>query len=338
MAKAKSKPKKAKIAVVVCTDKNLFWQSAFFLARAISLDPDKLVDFYLYCSDPFDPKLKKALGPRVKIVFTEKAGFADDIPLSSHISKATFLRMIALEELCPHYEQVAYSDIDVFQRWGSFGELINLAGHEQPLAAVRDRSLWGREPEVWVAKNYFPNLPSGVHNRYFNAGIIVANSKVFLAQEITQRALAFLRDYPELCHYADQSALNAAVNGDWLELSPSWNWQANTRYDHLIPLRNPRFVHFTGPIKPWKDKRRRFDEVYFFAMKQWLEISGLQHILADIPEATFFASRERLRTRLLAEQHTSPLEMREFVKPYIDRTDFADAELGLPVFGWTDDR
>ena len=30
MAKAAAKQKKAKIAVVVCTDKNLFWQSAFF--------------------------------------------------------------------------------------------------------------------------------------------------------------------------------------------------------------------------------------------------------------------------------------------------------------------
>ena len=309
-----------------------------FLARATSLDPEKLVDFYLYCSDPFDPKLEKSLGPRVKIVFSEPTAFAEGIHLSSHVSKATFLRMTALEELCQYYEQVAYSDVDVFQRWGSFGELIGMAGHKQPLAAVRDRSLWGSEPEVWVAKNYFPKLPSGVHNRYFNAGVIVANSKVFLEQEIAQRSLAFLQDYPELCHYADQSGLNAAVNGDWLELSPSWNWQANTHYDHLIPLRNPRFVHFTGPIKPWKDKRRRFDEVYFFAMKQWLELNGLHHVLEDITDATFLASRERMRTRLLTEGNTNPLEMRNFVKPYIDRIDFADAELGLPVFGWTDDR
>lgn len=338
MAKAKSKPKKAKIAVVVCTDKNLFWQSAFFLARAISLDPDKLVDFYLYCSDPFDKRLQKALGPRVKIVLSDTPSVPEDVYYSKHITRAALLRMVALEELCSQYEQVAYSDVDIFQRWGSFGELIPLAGHQQPLAAVRDRSLWGSEPEIWVAKNYFPKLPSGVMNRYFNSGIIVANSDVYLAQEITQRALAFLRDYPELCHYSDQSALNAAVNGDWLELSPSWNWQANTRYDHLIPLRNPRFVHFTGPIKPWKDKLRRFDEMYFFAMAQWLVLNGMGDVLQEVPEVRFLASRERRRTRMLTEAKPDPLEMREFAKHYIDRNDFADAALGLPVYGWDDDR
>ena len=105
------------------------------------------------------------------------------------------------------------------------------------------------------------------------------------------------------------------------------------RYDHLIPLRNPRLVHFTGPVKPWKDRLRRFDEVYFFAMATWLEANGMQDILDAIPDRRFNAARERMRTRMLNEGH-DPMAMREAAKAYLNRTDFADAGIGLQVYGW----
>lgn len=170
---------------------------------------------------------------------------------------------------------------------------------------------------------------------YFNSGVMIANGPVYLEHEISPRTLAFLRDHPEKCRCADQSALNAAINGNWLELSPSWNWQANTRYDHLIPLRNPRLVHFTGPVKPWKDRLRRFDEVYFYTMAAWLAANGFHDLLDALPDRMFVASRERMRTRMLNEA-PDPMAMREHGMAYLNRSDFADAALGLPVYGWTE--
>lgn len=323
----------AEMAVVVCSDRNLFWQAAFFLARSLASDREHRLDHYLYCSEPLDDRFRDVLGDRVKVIEKRAPEVDERVGISSHLTTTALLRIVALEELCPIYPQVAYSDVDVFLRWGSFAELIPLAGHDRPLAAVRDRSLWGDTPERWVSRNYFPSLPDGVMGQYFNSGILIANGPVYLEQEISPRALAFLRDHPEKCHYSDQSALNAAVNGDWLELSPSWNWQANMRYDHLIPLRNPRLVHFTGPVKPWRDRSRRFDEVYFFAMATWLEANGMQDILDALPDRRFHASRERMRTRMLKEGH-DPMAMREAAKAYLNRTDFADAAIGLQVYGW----
>lgn len=324
---------RAEMAVVVCTDRNLFWQSAFFLARSIACDRGGQLDHYLYCSDPLDTRFRDVLGGKVTIVEKRAPDVDEQVGISGHLTTTSLLRITALEELCTEYAQVAYSDIDIFQRWGSFAELIPLAGHDRPVAAVRDRALWGDKPERWVTRNYFPNLPGGVMGQYFNAGILIANSRVYLKEDISGRALAFLRDHPDKCHYADQSALNAVINGNWLELSPSWNWQANARYDHLIPLRNPRFVHFTGPVKPWKDTLRRFDEVYFFTMAAWLEANGLRDILDSIPDRRFHASRERMRTRMLREA-VDPLSTRDAAKAYLNRTDFADAGIGLPVYGW----
>ena len=329
---------KPTMAVVICSDKGLFWQGAFFLQRAVGFDADHNIDFFYYCCDTVPEIIRKALPERVILVDWQGDLTKGSFGLSRHLTQATLLRLYAVQDLAAQYDLVAYFDIDIFLRWGDIANLRNLTFSGQPAAAVRDRSLWGRSAERWVRRNYLPRFSEAVRDKYFNAGFILANGPVWSSEDVSGRALAFLKTHPEVCHYADQSALNAVIDGNWLELSPTWNWQANMRYDFLIPSRNPRLVHFTGPIKPWSDKWKRFDEYYAQMMYDWMRASGLNAYLEELDHTRFTASFERRRTREFSSQRWDPMEMRQEVKPYLDRVDFADAAAGIETFGWFDDR
>lgn len=326
------------MALVICSDSGLFWQGIYHLQRIAGFDPDKKIALFYYVTEDIPPHLAKLLPKRVNVV-----RWAGKLPpqkyrISRYMTEATLLRIFALEELATSYDRVLYTDIDVFLRWGNLGDLIDLPTFLEPAAAVRDRSLWGTKPERWVARRYLPRFPEPAQRKYFNAGVLLANGPVWREQEISQRALKVLTEDPEFCHYGDQSALNAVIAGNWLELSPSWNWQTNSRYDFLIPTRNPRLIHFTGPLKPWSDKWARFDEYYGRSMHDWLMQNELREELSKLEDRVFLASRERRRTREYVTQTRDPFVMREDVKPYLDRADFADRRAGIATYGWRDDR
>jgi len=327
-----------RMALVLCSDKNLHWQSAFALLRHAKQDRGGAVDLYYYTTDALSQGLDRLLRPRVTIRYWNEGLTEAGYRRPEHVTEATLLRIFALDELALTYDTVVYTDSDVFLRWGSFADLGQLNLGDAPIAAVRDRTLWGAPASGWLSRRYFANLPPGTHGRYFNAGVLVANSDVWLSRKTSTAALEFLKSFPQVCHYGDQSALNAAVNGDWAELSPSWNWQADFRYDHLIPTRNPRLVHFTGPAKPWKDRMLRFDEYYFQMMREFLMETGLEEELGVVSRTRFDASKERLRTKVLAESKPRDfLGLRDIVKPYIDRSDFVDVLQGVASYGWRKD-
>jgi lipopolysaccharide biosynthesis glycosyltransferase len=104
-------------------------------------------------------------------------------------------------------------------------------------------------------------IPPGA--RYFNAGVLVMNLRRWREDDITGRALAYLRDYRQLVLWWDQDALNATLAGGWGELDLRWNqtshlhdypsWDASPfeeeRYRRA--LAEPWVVHFAAPWKPW---------------------------------------------------------------------------------------
>ena len=74
-------------------------------------------------------------------------------------------------------------------------------------------------------------------------------------ERLGERAAAYVRQQAGRLRYPDQDALNVAVDGRWLELDESWNFEVRDEMDPshalraLQPLR--RIVHFPGGWKPW---------------------------------------------------------------------------------------
>ncbi|AHM05505.1 hypothetical protein roselon_03242 [Roseibacterium elongatum DSM 19469] len=321
-------------ALAVCVDANLIWQAVFFLQRSRANDPAGRLAHYLYCSDPVAPVYRDILGPDVTIVEVadDSPGFAD-VGYLPYVTAATMLRFKALQDLTQRYDRVVYSDVDIYQRRGSFLELDGLAWGDLAVAGVRDVSGWAGSRHARTADRKV--LPAHARDKYLNAGVLVVHSANFRSRDIANRCLSFIAANPEDCALADQTALNCVLDGAWLELSPSWNWQTAKGHGALCKTRNPRFVHFTGPRKPWADKTRLHDEIYATAMAEFLRAHALSEPLAALEAALAVGGREKRLVEKQADPDGKLAKLLADGTAYFDRSDFADIAAGVAPYGDT---
>lgn len=317
-------------AVVVCSDATWAWQSAFVLARSIALDPDGRLDHHAYLIGETSDELLAAFPKRVKLHLLSEYPKEFNFKQTTHVPTAAMLRLFALDQLAGSYRRVIYLDGDIFQAWGSLAAALDLPETGRPLAAVRDRSHWFDNPRLHQQKTYVAELHPKIGTQYFNSGMLIVNGRVWSEGAYSHVALDFFNRFSERCRYGDQSALNAAVAGNWDSLSPGWNWQMSKISYPLLSGRRPRLVHFTGPTKPWNDKLRLFDGRIFEEMKRFLSERGLDHLL--VPDRTpdgFTPGMERRRMRELEPLAGEALAKRNLIKRFLDAPSHVDIAAGI---------
>ena len=171
------------------------------------------------------------------------------------------------------YRKVLYLDSDIWIAGRSIGDLFNLDLRNYAVAAVRDSGeiVRGGSPE-WLT--YKSKLGLAAAAPYFNAGILLIDLERFHQRGIGEDAIRYVAGGKYLGGLDDQSALNAVLRGDWLELSPRWNWTFASR-DALTRELAPEIVHFVGGSKPWNDGKGRYHARYRLAMQEYLGAVGL---------------------------------------------------------------
>ena len=131
--------------------------------------------------------------------------------------------------------------------------------------------LWIYEAYVYRAFKYLNLNPYG---RYFNAGVMLINMKLWRENNIGKRALEYILSSSQYCFATDQDALNHLLSDKYGELPPKWNdvvkeYGVFTNYPveslketHI----SPAIRHFAGAMKPWhylyNEKYRRLYKSY----------------------------------------------------------------------------
>lgn len=158
----------------------------------------------------------------------------------------TVLTRLFLDQLIPpRIGRLLYIDadtlvvapIDALRRIGFMGK---------PVAAVDDfimafpKKLRKRREAIGL----------GEESAYFNSGVMLFDWPESLRADILHKARENLQGFADNYHATDQDALNAALEGRWLRLSPRWNAQTG----FLPAISKPVIVHFTGRRKPWRSE------------------------------------------------------------------------------------
>ncbi|HVG48565.1 MAG TPA: glycosyltransferase family 8 protein, partial [Rubellimicrobium sp.] len=173
------------------------------------------------------------------------------VPLFSRHGTATYLRLLVASHVAGLYRRVLYLDSDILPlQPGGIDGLLGADLHGAVLGAVRDNQQW-RTPSRHVEEFRRAGLPAAP---YFNAGLLLIDVERFEADRILDRSVELMRSRPDLMPRHDQSLLNLVLHRAWTELSPVWNWQHSRSSRFMIPLAEPRLVHFIGPCKPWADE------------------------------------------------------------------------------------
>ena len=198
---------------------------------------------------------------------------AGELPLRGRARRIMYARLVAPEQLDNVAERLLYLDADmlVMQPIEDLWE-IDLEGHV--CGCCQDMAVPYVSSRMAIKDPNASGLPFDAP--YFNAGVMLIDTKKWRNQGISRKALAYLEHNAAHINLYDQEALNAALKGDWLRLSYRWNLIASIAgrsfidpatpesEDYQSSLLEPCIVHFAGTLKPWLNPllRGRWFDLY----------------------------------------------------------------------------
>jgi lipopolysaccharide biosynthesis glycosyltransferase len=205
-------------------------------------------------------------------------------------SPANLVRLLLPSHFRDRYRRLIYLDADLTVH-GDISVLFDLDMQGHAVAAVPAGRVLLNLPEAertWIM-NHFAELGMTPPYRYFNAGVMVIDPQTWCANRIGARTIAFIKANPELCYLLDEDGLNAVLDGDVLDISPTWNTRPEA-FARGKPL--PRIMHYAGPNKPWK-RFRKFKRLFehrdayrlyeeFFRETPWSDWLSSQWTLGDL--------------------------------------------------------
>ena len=173
---------------------------------------------------------------------------------ATRLSCATYYRLFIPELVGEDIDRILYIDGDVAVTQ-SLKQLYDIPLEGKALAAAEDLNL---NPDKRCERLGYPAA-----ERYFNAGVLVFNLKVWREERLVQRCIEFFRTHHHHIIYDDQDLINALLHNRIYRLSIAWNAQdffyrtkclkicRKLTDEEIRLLKDTIIVHFCGPLKPW---------------------------------------------------------------------------------------
>jgi hypothetical protein len=227
--------------VAVVSDGRQFPAAAFLADRLKRLNPREDTEVVVFSDSRADLALAQqwgALGCDLRLLEGMPSFFG-----SGRISAIAFCRVF-LPRLTGA-RKLLYLDVDTYPESEAIWSLFDVDMGDYPIAAVRDIEATcldtpNQRSELQKAGRLFDR-------RYFNSGVLLIDGPRYLADDVEGRTMAIIAKGG--AH--DQMALNRAMNGKWLELSPAFN-MTPIAYLAGVPRAVPPVIsHFAGNAKPW---------------------------------------------------------------------------------------
>lgn len=216
-----------------------------------------------------------------------------DLPLSkekglTHISRATYYRLLIADILPKEINRVLYLDCDIVVN-DSIQELWETDMTGMAIAAVPQIGS-GHEAE---------RLGYPIQYGYFNAGVTLLNLDFIRKNNITDKLLSYLKDNSDIIIYNDQDVLNGALYDTCFHLLPQWNMTTlvytpflekrgdkrngivindykKEKENAISHRNNPSILHYVSKPKPWdKNCIHPLYDLYYYYADMTINYKGL---------------------------------------------------------------
>lgn len=186
------------------------------------------------------------------------------VPENSWLTAAAYYRLFFPSLIPKEVEKLIYIDTDTIII-GNLSDLYNLNIGSIPVAAVQE-TLRKPRPEL------------GIYDRqnYFNSGVMLINIPEWKKQEISEKAIRYVRDFPGKLKCVDQDALNVVLVNNWYQLDRNYNVMFQDipidlpvkKYESF--LKEKVIIHFSlGDHKPWRALcQNKFRYLYHYYLKK----------------------------------------------------------------------
>lgn len=246
--------------VIVCAFDENYAMPAAVMLRSMdeTARPDCEICVYLLIdgvSRRSQRRIEKSVSTRLKLEWIRIDGKRlANLPVSKHITKVAYARIL-IPELLPHdIDHVLYIDCDllfysdVFELWESY----------DPKFAIQ------AVPEIGIVGDGRRGLHKSLNipneHPYLADGLMLMNLSKWREIDATQKIFNYLSDHRDIIQYHDMDGINAVLWNDWQALDRKWY----KRVDCAIPMTsdalcdmvqklrdNGGIMHFASAIKPW---------------------------------------------------------------------------------------
>ncbi|MCC5985946.1 MAG: glycosyltransferase family 8 protein [Rhodobacteraceae bacterium] len=233
-------------AIYLCCDARFFPYALFLIDQIATRNPARDFDLVLMSSTtlPTHPLLETH---DVRVVQIDLDELDIKLPVDARISLASYLRIFGPGIFADDYDRLLYLDADIFYQRGDLSKLLRRDMQGFAIAGVRDLPQM-RKPRRVPDDFKVMGLPQA---KYFNAGVMLIDVPQWQADRIEARALEFAARMGDKLKLQDQSALNGIVQGQWLEMSPVWNFIYQQQTMFFSSMFDVCFYHFVGRRKPF---------------------------------------------------------------------------------------
>ena len=187
----------------------------------------------------------------------------------NHLTIASAYRLV-IPDVFPQYTKIIYLDSDIVVN-ADVAELYNTDIGTNILGAVRG---YYKRDETDFMYNHITKTLGINENSFFNAGILIVNTKEFKQNNVAQRCFDLLSERKDL-YFMDQCALNIVCeskvhmlpnrwNHEWLYLFAVNNPKLPRNREEFETCASPAIIHYDGVEKPW-DYPQQFLADYFWS-------------------------------------------------------------------------
>jgi lipopolysaccharide biosynthesis glycosyltransferase len=322
-------------AVALVSDANQFPIAVFVASQLARLNPRGDTDIVI-ASDA-DEDMGKAKDFGVPARLFPVGGRLPDVRFATgnYVSPATYYRLFLPDLLGDEYRRILYIDLDVYVHNAKLFSLLDLDMQDFPIGGVRDSMI--AHTTIPINATELGNTLSKRSRKYLNGGINLIDCERFRKRDIRARVVKAIAGKKLPLLYNDQTAFNHVLDGNWLELSPSFNMFVPLWNSFVRQVCEPVLVHFAGPNKPWhgpafiEDHPVKRELEAFLAATPWKDFRArffnVKTALAA-PKLSVGpglpAGKPTVRS-IMTRQH---FDMKGFVE-YLTNTPFADVAAGL---------
>ncbi len=175
------------------------------------------------------------------------------LPVRDYYSPSTYYRLLIADKF-PLYNKALYIDSDtaILQ---DVGKLYDINLHHHLVGAVPEAVMRLEEPALYSKRCL------GINNkRYFNAGVLVINSKKWREVKVMHQFIDLVHFYT--FHVAqDQDYLNIICKDDVKYISRSWNMECIK--DWKIAEKKRCLIHYAFAPKPWHDIQALYSQYFW---------------------------------------------------------------------------
>ena len=240
------------------------------------------------------------------------------LSIRDYYSYTTYYRMF-IADMFPQYDKVIYLDADIIIL-DDVAKLYQYELGKNYVGAVNEQVMVNHE----IFGSYVEQGLGISRMAYFNAGVLVINSRQFRRQNILQKFVDLINAYTFVVTQ-DEDYLNIICQDKILWIDSKWNYQTSDPVDR--DLADIGIIHYAYAVKPWHSKDIRNSKVYWDISKETMFYPMLkkeydERTAAD--NAAFDEVGEKLENIALDEMHREDNYLHKYLgidQPKLTRQD-----------------